>query len=257
MPRAPSRRRPLVPAPPSPSPCRRGRGPRLAQPCRWVESRPGPGRTCGPPRRDVRRPPGLRCVRRHRRRRRHQRRRLPPPRASRSKGSRRSSTDGTAARSSRCPTTASAARPTPVDFLIRAYYLRPHFKTADGGSGTVEVGDHISFRDPFDRIGFPIVNDDTRRPAAHRRGHRPRVPAARPSRRPLGRRRVRPVDPALRLPGQAPRRAVPHARRPHVARTTRSWSRRLPPPTRTVVGWRRWRSARTAGTSTAPSRERC
>ena len=48
-----------------------------------------------------------------------------------------------------------------VDFLIRAYHLRPHFKTADGGSGEVEVGDHISFRDPFDRIGFTIVNDDT------------------------------------------------------------------------------------------------
>ena len=48
-----------------------------------------------------------------------------------------------------------------VDFLIRAYDLRPHFKTADGGSGTVEVGDHISFRDPFHRIGFPIVREGT------------------------------------------------------------------------------------------------
>ena len=27
-----------------------------------------------------------------------------------------------------------------VDFLIRAYYLRPHFKTADGGTGAVDVG---------------------------------------------------------------------------------------------------------------------
>src|SRR4029077_4560700 len=35
-----------------------------------------------------------------------------------------------------------------VDFLIRAYYLRPHFKTAQGGTGSVDVGDFISFRDP-------------------------------------------------------------------------------------------------------------
>ena len=49
------------------------------------------------------------------------------------------------------------------DFLIRAYFLRPDFKTADGGSGEIEVGDHISFRDPFDRIGFPIVNEATMR----------------------------------------------------------------------------------------------
>jgi glycerophosphoryl diester phosphodiesterase len=48
-----------------------------------------------------------------------------------------------------------------VDFLIRAYHLRPDFKTADGGSGTVEVGDFISFRDPRHQIGFPIVNEGT------------------------------------------------------------------------------------------------
>ena len=45
-----------------------------------------------------------------------------------------------------------------TDFLIRAYYIRPHFKTASGGSGTVDVGDFISFRDPNNIIGFPIVN---------------------------------------------------------------------------------------------------
>src|SRR6187200_1764124 len=44
-----------------------------------------------------------------------------------------------------------------TDFLIRAYYIRPHFKTASGGSGTVDVGDFISFRDPDNIIGFPIV----------------------------------------------------------------------------------------------------
>lgn len=48
-----------------------------------------------------------------------------------------------------------------VDFLIRAYYLRPDFKTAEGGSGTVDVGDFVSFSDPDHQIGFPIVNQGT------------------------------------------------------------------------------------------------
>jgi hypothetical protein len=48
-----------------------------------------------------------------------------------------------------------------ADFLIRAYFLRPDFETARGGTGTVEVGDHISFRDPNGVIGFPIVNAGT------------------------------------------------------------------------------------------------
>jgi hypothetical protein len=52
------------------------------------------------------------------------------------------------------------------DFLIRAYYVRPDFKTARRGSGTVEVdagqGEFIEFRDPDRLIGFPIV---TRAPA--------------------------------------------------------------------------------------------
>jgi glycerophosphoryl diester phosphodiesterase len=47
------------------------------------------------------------------------------------------------------------------DFEIRAYYIRPDFKTASGGSGTVAVGDWIAFRDPNHVIGFPIVNENT------------------------------------------------------------------------------------------------
>ncbi len=47
------------------------------------------------------------------------------------------------------------------DFLIRAYYIEPRFKTAQGGSGTVVVKDFISFRDPLGRIGFPIVKEGT------------------------------------------------------------------------------------------------
>ena len=52
-----------------------------------------------------------------------------------------------------------------ADFLIRAYYVRPDFKTARGGSGAIDVdtaaGEFISFRDPDRRIGFPIVNETT------------------------------------------------------------------------------------------------
>lgn len=47
------------------------------------------------------------------------------------------------------------------DFLIRAYFIRPDFKTANGGSGAVEVGEFISFRDPSRVIGFPIVHEAT------------------------------------------------------------------------------------------------
>jgi glycerophosphoryl diester phosphodiesterase len=87
------------------------------------------------------------------------------------------------------------------DFLIRAYRVRPEFKTADGGSGTVLVGSFISFRDPRGLIGFPIVNEDTRRrlltggdidPESLQRGRHgdlwvgdefgPWIPALRPSR---------------------------------------------------------------------------
>src|SRR3954453_16980236 len=49
------------------------------------------------------------------------------------------------------------------DFLTRAYYVRPHFKTAAGGSGAVEVKKHISFRDPHHLMGFPIVKEGTKR----------------------------------------------------------------------------------------------
>jgi glycerophosphoryl diester phosphodiesterase len=44
------------------------------------------------------------------------------------------------------------------DFLIRAYYIRPQFKTASGGDGGVTVGEHVSFRDPDGLIGFPLRN---------------------------------------------------------------------------------------------------
>ena len=45
------------------------------------------------------------------------------------------------------------------DFLIRAYYLRPDFKTAHGGTGQVHVGEFIQFSDPQGLIGFPIYRE--------------------------------------------------------------------------------------------------
>ena len=47
------------------------------------------------------------------------------------------------------------------DFLIRAYFVTPDFKTAKGGSGAVAVGDFIQFADPDGLIGFPIVREGT------------------------------------------------------------------------------------------------
>lgn len=47
------------------------------------------------------------------------------------------------------------------DFLIRAYFVQPDFKTAQGGTGAVAVGDFVQFRDPDGRIGFPIVREGT------------------------------------------------------------------------------------------------
>lgn len=45
-----------------------------------------------------------------------------------------------------------------ADFLLRAYFIGPDFKTAKGGTGTVRVGfdDFIQFSDPNGVIGFPI-----------------------------------------------------------------------------------------------------
>ena len=52
---------------------------------------------------------------------------------------------------------------TSKDFLIRAYYIEPDFKSAAGGDGSVDVGldDYIQFSDPNHLIGFTIVNEST------------------------------------------------------------------------------------------------
>lgn len=65
------------------------------------------------------------------------------------------------------------------DFHIRAYFLRPDFKTAHRGSGAVEVGPYVEFTDPDHLIGFPIQHEGVDRvltgadidPESIQRGH--------------------------------------------------------------------------------------
>ena len=46
-----------------------------------------------------------------------------------------------------------------ADFLLRLYHVTPDWETRRGGSGTIDVGEFISLRDPDGLIPFPIVND--------------------------------------------------------------------------------------------------
>jgi hypothetical protein len=61
------------------------------------------------------------------------------------------------------PDNGFGAKTNSSDFLIRAYYIRPDFKTAKGGTGDVyvDLNEFIQFRDPDGLIGFPIVNQGT------------------------------------------------------------------------------------------------
>lgn len=47
------------------------------------------------------------------------------------------------------------------DFLLRLYHITPQWETRRGGTGTIDVGEFISLRDPDHRVSFPIVNDAT------------------------------------------------------------------------------------------------
>jgi len=67
------------------------------------------------------------------------------------------------------PDNGYGGKATSPDFLIRAYYVTPDFKTAHGGTGTVAVGDgvapiagadFIQFSDPDGRITFPLARPD-------------------------------------------------------------------------------------------------
>ena len=46
-------------------------------------------------------------------------------------------------------------------FLLRVYKVRPNWETRRGGSGSVQILDQITLRDPDLKVPFPIVNETT------------------------------------------------------------------------------------------------
>jgi len=48
------------------------------------------------------------------------------------------------------------------DYLLRIYQIRPNFRTASGGDGTVAVESFVQLSDPDGRVPFPIVNETSR-----------------------------------------------------------------------------------------------
>ena len=58
------------------------------------------------------------------------------------------------------PDNGYGAKTNSADFLLRLYRIRPDFKTASGGSGTVEVLSFLQLRDPDQRIPFALTRPD-------------------------------------------------------------------------------------------------
>jgi hypothetical protein len=48
-----------------------------------------------------------------------------------------------------------------ADFLLRAYYIRPDFETAEGGSGEIQTGQFVQLRDPDGYVPFEITNEES------------------------------------------------------------------------------------------------
>ncbi|MFJ2520836.1 esterase-like activity of phytase family protein [Cellulosimicrobium cellulans] len=59
------------------------------------------------------------------------------------------------------PDNGFGAKGNSADFLLRLYRVTPRWETARGGAGEIEVGEHLSLRDPDDHVDFPIVHEDT------------------------------------------------------------------------------------------------
>jgi hypothetical protein len=57
------------------------------------------------------------------------------------------------------PDNGFGAKENSPDFVLRVYRIDPHFKTAFGGSGTIDLESSITLHDPDHRINFPIVAD--------------------------------------------------------------------------------------------------
>lgn len=59
------------------------------------------------------------------------------------------------------PDNGFGAKDNSADFLLRVYRIAPDFKTAQGGSGEIEVLDYITLSDPDGLVPFEIVNEDS------------------------------------------------------------------------------------------------
>jgi len=58
------------------------------------------------------------------------------------------------------PDNGYGAKTNSADFLLRLYRIRPDFKTAQGGSGTVNVLGFLQLRDPDAKIPFALTRQD-------------------------------------------------------------------------------------------------
>lgn len=59
------------------------------------------------------------------------------------------------------PDNGFGAKGNSADFLLRLYRVTPRWETARGGAGEIEIGEHLSLRDPDHHVDFPIVHEDT------------------------------------------------------------------------------------------------
>lgn len=59
------------------------------------------------------------------------------------------------------PDNGFGAKGNSADFLLRIYHVRPHWETAHGGDGSIEVLGFVPLADPDHVLDFPIVNDGT------------------------------------------------------------------------------------------------
>ncbi|WP_109507581.1 esterase-like activity of phytase family protein [Nocardioides speluncae] len=58
------------------------------------------------------------------------------------------------------PDNGYGAKANSPDFLLRLYLIRPEFKTARGGAGTIDVLRFLQLRDPNHKIPFPLTRED-------------------------------------------------------------------------------------------------
>jgi len=58
------------------------------------------------------------------------------------------------------PDNGYGAKGNSADFLLRLYRIAPDFRTASGGSGSVDVESYLQLRDPDGKVPFPLTRAD-------------------------------------------------------------------------------------------------